>query len=288
MSYKKYLSNLENIGNKKVIITGATAGIGLTLVKTLLLKGATNLVLLARNKEKATNVINELKDSYPDASISFIYYDQSKHNVIDDAVKEIKDNHLDAYAIICNAGILYPPKGSTSFQGYPLTIDTNFIGLAYFIKKLLDILDKPVKFILQGSCVAGFKVKEDIDILDNNIKLFEQYNISKSGVESIFYHYASLNTKHQFILTEPGITATDLFNGFNAFLRIAGKIFIKFFSHSQKKACLTLYKGLEENTKNNAYIVPRGIATFMGLPKAKEFPKKRQRIFLFEKAKKLI
>ena len=55
MTVKKYLSEIETFEGKTIIITGATAGIGLELAKELVAKKA-NLVILARNLTKANKV----------------------------------------------------------------------------------------------------------------------------------------------------------------------------------------------------------------------------------------
>ena len=288
MSIKKYLSSLESIGNRKILITGPTAGIGLAFVKTLLLKGATNLVFLAINKEKSYKIIAELKEKYSSASISFVHFDQSDYKCIDEAIKEIVSSHSDFDSLVCNAGILHPNPEAKSSQGYPLTIDTNFIGLAYFIKNLLPKIEPGKTIIFQGSCVAGFKVKEDIDLINNSLSLWGQYNLSKAGVESLFYYYYTSNKDHKFILAEPGITSSDLFKNLNRTFATLGRQLIKTVSHSLNKACLTLYKGIEKSSSSGDYYVPRGIGTYMGLPKKKKFPKKRRRQYLAKKAFDLI
>ena len=52
MTVKKYLERFTSFKGKKIIITGATAGIGLSLAKILVSKDA-NVVILARNLKKA-------------------------------------------------------------------------------------------------------------------------------------------------------------------------------------------------------------------------------------------
>ena len=51
MSVKKYLNKLEDLTGQKIIVTGGTSGIGLSIVKELLIKGA-DVVVLARNITK--------------------------------------------------------------------------------------------------------------------------------------------------------------------------------------------------------------------------------------------
>ena len=83
-------------GNK-LIITGATRGIGLALTDAL---HQDNIIIaVARNTKR----LEELKQSYP--NIETITCDLANQKSIDAFVKEISSNHLDANVLINNAGI---------------------------------------------------------------------------------------------------------------------------------------------------------------------------------------
>lgn len=274
MKIEKYLETIPSLEGKKVLITGPTSGIGLELVDHLVKKDA-HIVLLARNLNK----INSVMEKYNETKMDYILFDQSDYESIDKAVKEIKEKHSDYYALVCNAGTLFPRKGSLSKQGNPLTLETNFIGLYHFLEQLVPLYQNK-RYVLQGSLASDLSNPKKKSIYDNNLKLFTQYNISKAGVESLFYHYSEINNDNIFILAEPGITSTALFNGFKQPIRSIGKGFIKIFSHSPRKASLTLLKGLIESTPNKSFIVPRGLFTISGYPKIKRFPKKRIRGYL--------
>ena len=278
MSIKKYVDKILINKDEKILVTGCTAGIGLELIKHLAYKDV-HIVMLIRNLKKGEGVIEELKKINPSVKVEMVKYDQSDYESIDSAFEVIKAKHSDFSSIVLNAGILYPPKGALSKQGHPLTIETNFLGLRYFMDKLIPLF-KDKRYVMQGSLVAGFKIRKDADIYNGEYKMFDQYNISKSCVEALYHYYYINNKDNTFILTEPGIVATGLFDGFNWFLRNVGGLFMKIFSHSARKASLTLLKALDKDSKNGDYYVPRGIYTISGYPKNKKFPPKRKREFL--------
>ena len=283
MSIEKYLSNIESFKGKKIIITGATSGIGLELAKHLIKKDA-QLVILARNPSKADKVKKELLGINPKGIIDIVIYDQSDYQLIDKACEIIKEKHSDFYALVANAGILYPPKGENSKQGYPLTIDTNFLGLKRFLDNMTSSY-KGKRFVMHGSLVAVSYVSKKVDIYNGKYTLFKQYNLSKACVEALWHHYLTDNSDNEFILCEPGVVSTDIFRGFNWFFRVVGGWFVRVFSHSPRKSALTLLKALSNHSKNGDYIVPRGIFTIFGYPKYKKFPNHRKREYLINKVR---
>lgn len=283
MSIKKYLSKIETFQGQTIIITGATAGIGLELAKELVSKDA-SIVILARNLPKANKVREELLSINSNVKIDIVEYDQSDYELIDSAIKEIKEKYSHFDALVANAGILYPPKDARSKQNHPLTIDTNYLGLKRFLDQIVSSFTNK-RIVMHGSLVADAPISKKIDIYSNKYSLFKQYNISKACVEALWYHYYTNNKNNDFILTEPGITSSDIFRGFPWFLRVIGKQYVRIFSHSVPKASLCMLKALTKDSKSGDYIVPRGPLTKWGYPKYKKFPNKRKREFLINKTR---
>ena len=286
MSVKKYLDKLEDLTGQKIIVTGGTSGIGLSIVKELLYKGA-DVIILARNLTKANEVKDNLVKQYPNKDISIIQYDQSDDESVIKASEIIAKEHSDFTSMILNAGIFQ--KGKLTYKDdIPLTIKTNFIGLKMLLDNLLPKLKGEHRFIFQGSLAAGFRQKKITTMKDKKLSAWQQYIISKSGVEAMFYHYSQLEqNQFSFYLVEPGITGTDIIRDFSAFIRWAGKIFLKVFSHSNDKAALTALLAVQSTTNKNSFIVPRCPGTYMGYPKIKKFPKKREKQYLIDLLNKI-
>ena len=276
MTLKKYLENIEDLSNHKIALTGGTSGIGLALVHHLAKKGA-NVVLLARNPQKAKEVKDELKDCV----IDIVEYDQSSYKSIERGIDELLKKHPDIDTYVLNAGVL-GEKG-LSEDGYASTIAINYLGVRHFIDYISPKVTNKIRFVIQGSIVAGLKLKNK-DFKDPKISFFDQYNISKIYLEAYFHHLVTKNEypNIEYILTEPGISATNVVRNMNIVIRVLGKGFLTIFFHSPKKACLPLLKGIDRNTPNGSYIVPRGLFTMGGYPKIKEFPNKRKREHLFK------
>ena len=282
MKIRDYLEKLEDMTNKKVIVTGGTSGIGLSLVKHLLYKHA-KVVVMARNMSKAEEVKNQLLEIYPDNPIDFIQYDQSDKDSIIKACDEIIKHHQDFYAIVLNAGLIQSGKAATFVNGVPQTVNTNFIGVSTIINHLLYQLDGEHRFILQGSVAAGLHIKKLKTLKDDNPKTLKTYFISKAGTEALFYYHSQKNYPNiSFYLVEPGVTNSEIIRDFPSLIRKLGHPFLKAVSHSPDKAALTAMMAMQSTTHSNSFIIPRGFLSFMGYPKFRKFPHRRERQYLID------
>lgn len=282
MSVKKYLDKLEDLTGQKIIVTGGTSGIGLSLVKELLSKGA-DVIILARNMTKANEVKAKLDELYPNRTVTIIQYDQSNDESVIKASDIIVKEHSDFTCLVLNAGVFQSKNKQSTVDDMSLTIKTNYVGVKIFLDHLLPQLKGEHRIIFQGSLVAGWHDKKITSLKDKNLSGFQQYIISKSGIEALYYHCTKLEqNQFSFYLVEPGLTSTDIIRDFPAFIRWAGKIFMRVVSHSSDKAALTAMLAVQSTTEKNSYIVPRGLGTYMGYPKIKKFPKKRERPYLID------
>ncbi len=277
MTLKKYLTKIEDMTNKKIVLTGGTSGIGLSFLKHLVDKNAF-VLLLVRNIKKAEAIVKEL--NYP--NIDIIEYDQSSYNSIKKGIDILLDKYPSVDSIVLNAGVMSRTKDL--MEGHPYSIGVNYYGVRYFIEYIAPKLTNKTKIIIQGSLVAGFHLNKKTDIESNNFKTFKEYNISKMCVEAYTYKLIKerLYPNIDFVLTEPGVTSTSITRDLDSFLKHVGKVFVSTFFHSVNKASLTLLEAVSSRASHGSYIVPRGLFTISGYPKYKEFPKKRIREYLIK------
>ena len=275
MSVDKYIEQIESFKDKKIVLIGGTSGVGLELLRILIKKEAT-IVLLARN----IYIAQMYQREYPNI-VDVIKYDQSSFESIDHAIEELVNKHKDINTIVLNAGVLGDRR--ILDNGYPATIEVNYIGARYFIDTISPKLKNNVRFVIQGSLVAGLNLKKPID-LKRNYGTFKQYNVSKIYLESYIYKLYSENkySNVEYVITEPGVTGTRIIRNLNKLTRFLGKYFLKACLHSPKKASLCLLTGISNKSKNGDLIVPRGLFTLSGYPKIIDFPQKRRRSYLLD------
>lgn len=124
------------INNNKILITGATAGIGKALTETFL-KLDNQIIAVGRNKEK----LNELKKL--DKRIIPFQCDISKQSELDKLTLFIEQEHQDLNILINNAGIQYNYNFANESQllhKIEYEINVNFLAPLKLITLLLPTI----------------------------------------------------------------------------------------------------------------------------------------------------
>ncbi len=134
-----------NFKNKKVLITGASGGIGKTLVEKFINNGA-KLIITSSNQDK----LSILKSHYGN---NHFYYslDLSDINKLSDNIKKIREENRDIDILINNAGIakdnLLIRMNKEQWQD---VIDINLTSNFYIIKSILPDMIKSRKGKILG------------------------------------------------------------------------------------------------------------------------------------------
>ena len=150
---KKYLNKKckNSIKGKTIVITGATSGVGLKAAEELLYLGA-NLILAARNQEKAEEIKKNLEEEYKDSTIDIYPLELASFDSIKKFAARIKRNKVDIYGFVNNAGVF--SGNNRTVDNYPLVMGTNYIGTFVLVERLLPYfmsLSHDVKLINTSS-----------------------------------------------------------------------------------------------------------------------------------------
>ena len=122
------------IKNKVIIVTGASAGIGLATAKLLGNHGG-KIALAARSKDKLEAISKELKDSF------VIPTDMSDTESIDTMITEVKKHYGRIDILINNAGQgMYGAIENVNIADYKKIIDLNIIGPLEAMQKVIPIM----------------------------------------------------------------------------------------------------------------------------------------------------
>jgi len=134
-----------NFKNKKVLITGASGGIGKTLVEKFINNGA-KLIITSSNQDK----LDILKSHYGNNHLYYLL-DLSDTNKLADNVKKIREENRDIDILINNAGVakdnLLIRMSKEQWQD---VIDINLTSNFYIIKSILPDMIKSRKGKILG------------------------------------------------------------------------------------------------------------------------------------------
>lgn len=144
--------NLPDQTGRVALITGGYAGVGQELSRILYQHNGT-VYIAGRSSEKATKSINDTRALFPDSKgkIEFIQLDLADLTTIKGAAEDFlrKEERLDV--LVNNAGVMIPPVGSKTTQGYELQMGTNVLGPWLFTDLLEPVLVKTAKTTPAGN-----------------------------------------------------------------------------------------------------------------------------------------
>ena len=127
-------------------MTGASSGIGSALAEILYLHNA-KVYVAARSEAKAAKAIAEIKLRVPESkgSLIFLHLDLDDLTTIKSSAEAFLHENDRLDVLWNNAGVMVPPQGSKTKQGYDLQLGTNNVAPFLFTKLLHPLLAKTAK-----------------------------------------------------------------------------------------------------------------------------------------------
>jgi len=151
---------MDRIDGKRVVITGATSGIGRATAKALAKLGA-NLVLVSRNKTIGTALARQLEKLNSNTSAGFVEADLSSFDQVRNAANQIRERWSSIDILINNAGARFDVYAKTP-DNCERTLATNHLGHFLLTSLLLDQLTAaPAAKIITVSSSAATQAVND-------------------------------------------------------------------------------------------------------------------------------
>ncbi len=168
--------------NKNILITGATAGIGLETAKSLAKKGA-NIYIVARNIDKANIAVDEIKKHSGNDNVYFFTADLSSQKEVRKLAEEVKAKLYRLDVLINNAGATFQ-HFKLSEDNIEMTFATNHLCYFLLTNLLLDLLKKSapsrIVNVASGSHYRGTMDFDDLN-MKTNFNGLKAYERSKLG-----------------------------------------------------------------------------------------------------------
>ncbi len=115
-----------DLTGQRVVVTGASSGLGEESTRALCAKGA-SVTMLARSPEKNEEAAARIRETVPDADLSFGTLDLSNFESIRQCAKALRASHDRIDVLLNNAGVMACPEGRTS-DGFEMQFGTNHLG----------------------------------------------------------------------------------------------------------------------------------------------------------------
>ena len=104
--------NIPDLHGKVAVVTGANGGLGLASAKALAGSGA-HIVMAVRNQAKAADAHAEILAAHPTASLEIVELDLGSLASVKTAAGQIAAKHAHIDILMCNAGVMAMPEGTT-------------------------------------------------------------------------------------------------------------------------------------------------------------------------------
>ncbi|MEW6607882.1 MAG: SDR family NAD(P)-dependent oxidoreductase [bacterium] len=193
------------IKDKRIIITGASSGIGLGLSTVLARKGA-HVVLVSRREKRLIEIANKLSRTYPNAPCPLpISCDVTKTEEVINLIKNCIHQLGGIDILINNAGIsVYGATEKTSLEDFHQAMAVNFFGAVHCMLEVLPIMKQQGQGLIVN--IASVAAKYGVPYLG-------AYSASKSALVALSQTLSPEIAKSgiSIMIVYPGYTSTNIF-----------------------------------------------------------------------------
>lgn len=191
------------IKDKKIIVTGASKGIGLAVSEKIASEGGT-VIMFARNSNNLKSAILKLKEKY-NTEHHYYFGDVGVTGDVNLFAKWVKNKFGNIHGLVNCAGV-YGPIGKTTdldIEDFSEAININFLGTVYMCMKFSDIFSSEFRKKIVNFSGGG---------ASNAFPNYSAYATSKISIvrftENLAIELADQNFDINCIA--PGFVATDL------------------------------------------------------------------------------
>lgn len=228
---------------RRILITGATSGIGFETAKALA-DDSHELILASRDPAKSAACMEAILAERPGASLRSYVLDLSSLECIRAFAESLGRDYDSLDVLFNNAGLFMDRPGKT-VEGFETTIGVNYIGTWYLTRSLLDLLSKGKnpQIINVNSRAALFgSYRDREEVFENHPPGFRAYSASKLMqllmTRRLAYELAgriSVNAIH------PGHVATGIWKGETPILKVLARVSARRHDPPEKAARVGLY-----------------------------------------------
>ncbi len=201
---------------RAAVVTGANGGLGLSTARALAAAGA-DVVIAARNQERAAEAMSRIRDGVPDARLTLVELDLGSLDSVQAAAEQILAAHETIDLLVNNAGVMGIPEGRTA-DGFEMQLGVDHLGHFALTARLLPALLKaPAARVVTVTSTAhhmGRAVDPDNPNLDGRYGPWRAYGQAKLanfhfglGLDRLFRDAGAPAAS---LIAHPGLSNTEL------------------------------------------------------------------------------
>ena len=218
---------------KKIIITGATDGIGLAAAKEIAKKGY-HIGLVGRNSEKGKQAIETIISHSGNENLDFFECDLSLVKNVKTLSEQIKHKYSEIDVLLNNAGGANKKKIITS-EGLEKTFATNQMNYFALSTELLDIIsesnDGRIVNVASNAHIGAEVDYENINS-EKNFSAWTSYCVSKLMNIMFTYQLSSIQDKVSINVLHPGFVDTNIAGNEGSLIKYIVKFGAKMFART--------------------------------------------------------
>lgn len=257
----------EQVGSqqgRRILVTGANAGLGFETSKVLAARGAT-VVLACRDRGKAEAAMAAIRDVTPAADLVFLELDLADlDSVRASAANLLAGPRIDV--LINNAGVMIPPRMLTK-QGFELQFGVNHLGTFAFTGLVHPHVDDRI-VITSSLAHKGGSIDYDDLGAEQSYRPFPRYQWSKlANLMHMYELDRRLRAAGRTTLavgSHPGAATTELGRHVPRLLQLIVALATPLFNSAAQGAWPTLQAAVGDATTSGDYYGPQGLGEISG------------------------
>ncbi|MEI4272239.1 SDR family NAD(P)-dependent oxidoreductase [Klenkia sp. LSe6-5] len=194
---------------RRVLVTGATSGIGTAIAEELLTLGAT-VHVLGRDRTRTDDLVARLTRERPGAQLHAEVCDVGDLDAVRAWAADFTSRVADLHGLVHNAGAL-PAQRSETAQGHELTLAVHVLGPHLMTALLADTLaaDAAVVWMSSGGMYGAGLRDDDLEFTDGEYSGVRAYARTKRMQVVLAAEWARRLRGRHVYSTHPGWVATD-------------------------------------------------------------------------------
>lgn len=238
---------MSDFKNKKILITGATSGIG-RAIATYFAKEKADVILVGRNEERGMLIQESLKEHSPNCI--FVRCDITKEEEVFELKSFLSKNNYSIDILINNAGVFITQDlEHLEYKNWQKSFETNVDGAMFMTKAFIGDLRKNKGCIVNNASVSG------LDIFTSGTKNY-MYGASKAALVK-FSKLCALNYAPDVRVNVicPGIVDTEIFEN-RDFSRFDGVIPIGYIAKPEQIAKVVKFLASDDADYITGAVIP--------------------------------